>query len=199
MAAIAITRGDCDAAGLRRAAAASREADAARRMLALALVLEGASRADAARACGMDRQSLRDWVHRYNEDGLPGLSNRQGAVGPKPRLTAEQEAEVTALVRNGPDLAEHGVVRWRRVDLAAVIAERFDVTLAERTVGTLLRRLGFVRLSVRPRHPAHDAGAQSAHKKTSPRWSRRRSRNDLAASRSNSGGKMRPASASKAP
>lgn len=138
-------------------------------------------------------------VHRYNEDGLPGLSNRQGAVGPKPRLTAEQEAEVTALVRNGPDLAEHGVVRWRRVDLAAVIAERFDVTLAERTVGTLLRRLGFVRLSVRPRHPAHDAGAQSAHKKTSPRWSRRRSRNELAASRSNSGGKMRPASASKAP
>jgi len=65
----------------------------------------------------------------------------------------------------GPDPAEHGVVRWRRVDLAAVIAARFGVTLAERTVGTLLRRLGFVRLSVRPRHPAHDASAQLAHKK----------------------------------
>lgn len=87
MAAIAITRGDYDAAGLRRAAAASREADAARRMLAIVLVLEGASRADAARACGMYRQTLRDWVHRYREDGLPGLSNRQGAVGPKLRLT----------------------------------------------------------------------------------------------------------------
>ena len=70
MAAIAITRNDHDAAGFRRAAAASRDADAARRMLALALVLEGASRADAARACGMDRQTLRDWVHRYNDESL---------------------------------------------------------------------------------------------------------------------------------
>jgi hypothetical protein len=57
------------------------------------------------------------------------------------------------------------VVRWRRVDLAALIAARFGVVLAERTVGTLLRRLGFVRLSVRPRHPAHDAEAQAAPKK----------------------------------
>ena len=122
MAAIAITRSDHDAAGLRRAAAASRDAGAARRMLALALVLEGASRADAASACGMDRQTLRDWVHRYNDGGLPGLSNRQGAVGPKPRLTAEREAAVAALVRAGPDPAKHGVVRWRRVDLPAVIA-----------------------------------------------------------------------------
>ena len=69
-AAITITRNDHDAAGFRRAAAASRDADAARRMLTLALVLEGASRADATRACGMDRQTLRDWVHRYNGGGL---------------------------------------------------------------------------------------------------------------------------------
>ena len=72
---------------------------------------------------------------------------------------------MAALVRSGPDHAEHGVVRWRRVDLAAVIEARFRVTLAERTVGPLLRRLGLVRLSVRQRHPAHDAEAQSAHKK----------------------------------
>ena len=72
---------------------------------------------------------------------------------------------MAALVRAGPDPAEHGVVRWRRVDLAVVIERRFGVRLAERTVGTLLRRLGFVRLSVRPRHPAHDAEAQAAHKK----------------------------------
>ena len=72
---------------------------------------------------------------------------------------------MAALVRSGPDRAEHGVVRWRRVDLAAVIEARFEVRLAERTVGTLLRRLGFERLLVRPRHPAHDPEAQSAHKK----------------------------------
>lgn len=199
MAAIGITRDERGAAGLRRAAAASRDAAAARRMPAPALVLEGASRADAARACGMDRQTLRDWVHRYNAEGLAGLADRRGAVGPKPRLAPERAAIVAELVRQGPDPAEHGVVRWRRADLAAVIAGRFGVTLAERSVGTLLRRLGFVRLSVRPRHPAHDAAAQSTHEKTSPRWSPRRSRGTPATSRSSSGGRMRPASASRAP
>ena len=201
MAAITIIRNDHDAAGFRRTSAASRDAVAARRMLALALVLEGASRADAARACGMDRQTLRDWVHRYNGEGLSGLSglsDRTGAVGPRPRLSPEQAAVVAELVRAGPDPAVHGVVRWRRADLATVIAQRFDVTLAERTVGTLLRRLGFVRLSVRPQHPAHDAAAQSAHKKTLPSWSPRRSLNAPTASRSSSGGRMRPASASRA-
>jgi transposase len=199
MAAINITRDEYDAAGLRRAASVSRDAGAARRMLALALIMDGRSRADAARACGMDRQTLRDWVHRYNEAGLAGLSDRAGKVGPKPRLSPEQAAAVAELVRTGPNPAEHGVVRWRRVDLAAVIAQRFGVTLAERTVGTMLHRLGFVRLSVRPRHPAHDAEAQETHKKTSPHWSPRQSPNAPAASPSNSGGRTRPASASKAP
>src|SRR5258708_24830565 len=70
---VAITRMDLDASGLRRAAAQSNDADAARRMLALALVLDGRTRTEAAVLCGMDRQTLRDWVHRYNEFGLTGL------------------------------------------------------------------------------------------------------------------------------
>ena len=73
---IAVTRRELDAGGLRREAARCRDARAARRMLALALVLEGTSRADAARAAGMDRQTLRDWVRRYNEEGLAGLRDR---------------------------------------------------------------------------------------------------------------------------
>ena len=168
--AVSILRRELDAAGLRRAASRSRDAGAARRMLALALVLEGRSRTEAAQACGMDRQTLRDWVHRYNDEGLAGLSDRR-APGPTPRLTQAQRAEVAEWVRQGPDLAEHGVVRWRRIDLARVIEQRFGVVLAERTVGTLLRRLGFRRLSVRPVHPEKDSAAEEAHKKTSPIWS----------------------------
>ena len=193
MAAVAITRADHDAAGLRAAAGRSLDGAAARRMLALALVLDGHARSEAARLCGMDRQTLRDWVHRDNKEGLAGLSTRPHGGGPRRLLSGEQEAAVAALVRSGPDRAMHGVVRWRRVDLAAVIEKRFGVTLAERTVGALLHRLGFVRLSVRPRHPAHDAQAQSAHKKTLPTWSLPRSRSTLAASRSSSGGRTRPA------
>ncbi len=108
--AVAITRMELDGAGLRRAAAKSKDADAARRMLALALVLDGYNRADAAEQCGMDRQTLRDWVHRYNEFGLPGLADRV-PPGSKPRLSPEQEAEVAKWVRDGPTLSEHGVVR----------------------------------------------------------------------------------------
>lgn len=194
--AVQIIRMELDAVGLRRAAGQSRDADAARRMLALALVLDGHSRTEAAMLCGMDRQTLRDWVHRYNEFGLTGLSN-QVSPGPPCRLTPEQEAEVARLVQEGPDLAVHGVIRWRRIDLSRVIAARFDVHLAERSVGDLLRRLGFRRLSARPRHTGHDAAAQTAHKKTSPTLLPRPSPNMRAANPSNCGGKTKPASASK--
>ena len=190
-------RTDYAAGELRRLATTSAEPERARRLLALALVLEGASRADAARSTGMDRQTLRDWVHRYNAEGLDGLHDRP-RLGPQPRLSPKQEAEVARWVRQGPTLREHGVVRWRRIDLARLIEQRFGVTLAERSVGSLLRRLGFRRLSVRPRHPDKDITAQEGFKKTFPTWSHKASRRMPATSRSRSGGKTKRASASKA-
>ncbi len=195
--AVAITRTEFDAAGLRHAAARAKDADAARRMLALALVLEGCIRMEAAQICGMDRQTLRDWVHRYNDQGLAGLSDRK-APGPTPRLSAEQQAEVAALVRSGPDLAEHGVVRWRRADLSHLIQTRYGVQLAERSVGAMLARLGFRHISVRPHNPAQDPAAIEAHKKTLPPSSRPPFHSTRAINLSNSGGRTKPASASKA-
>jgi transposase len=165
-------------------------------MLALALVLEGKSRGEAARSCGMDLQILCDWVHRYNAEGLEGLHNRT-APGAKPRLSPEQEREVAELVRKGPNLAEHGVVRWRRIDLSHVIEQRYGVKLAERSVGDLLRRLGFRRISVRPRCPDQDAASQEAHKKTLPIWLPTPSQRMRATSRSSFGGRTKPASASR--
>lgn len=161
---IAITRRELSAGELRREAKRCRDAAASRRMLGLALVLEGYSREEAARHAGMDRQSLRDWVHRYNEEGLAGLRDRPRS-GRKPRLTPEQTAELAAVVDQGPDPARDGVVRWRRIDLKALIEARFDVELHERSLGKLLRRLGFARLSVRPKHPSSDPAAQEAFKK----------------------------------
>lgn len=161
-AAVAIERADHTAAELRREAARCRNSDAARRMLALALVQEGQSRTEAARACGMDRQTLRDWVHRYNESGLDGLSDKKGRTGPKRLLSPEEEAKVSDWVRKGPDPETDGIVRWRRVDLARLIEAEFKVTLAERTVGDLLHRLGFSHISVRPRHPKADALVQAS-------------------------------------
>jgi len=194
---VAVTRKEPGAAELRREAGLCRDARAARRMLALALVLEGASREAAARCAGMDRQTLRDWVHRYNAEGLAGLHDRR-RPGPRPRLSPGQEAELVTAVERGPDPDRDGVVRWRRADLRALIEARFSVRRHERSVGKVLRRLGFTRVSVRPKHPKADEAAQEAFKKASPRWYARRFPSALAASRSRSGSKMKPASASRA-
>ena len=195
---VAITRTDLDAAGLRAAAARSKDAAAARRMLALALVMDGYSRAAAAEAAGMDRQTLRDWVHRYNESGLEGLHNARVRGRPPRKLTLPQEAMVAQWARQGPDLDRHGVVRWRLVDLRDEIARTFGVQLHERTVGKLMARLNFARVSVRPRHPEQDGAAQEAHKKTLPSWSPRSFPIMHATSRSNCGGRMKPESVNRA-
>ena len=171
MAAIEIRLRNLTARELRAASAKARDAKAARRMLAIALVLEGKDRKTAAETCGMDRQTLRDWVHRYNAQGLAGLENRKGRGRPS-RLTTEQKAELAALVESGPDTEQDGVVRWRCADLKRRIEEMFGVKLHERTVGKQLKALGYVRLSVRPQHPKSDPQAQEAFKKTSPRRSR---------------------------
>ena len=134
--AVAITRRDLSAGDLRREAARTRDAKAARRMLAIALVLEGRSRGDAAESCGMDRQTLRDWAHRYNAEGIAGLADLPRRNGPKPRLSPEQEAVVAGWAEQGPDLARDGVVRWRCRDLRDRIAREFGVGLHERTVAS---------------------------------------------------------------
>ena len=150
---VAITRLNISASELREAAAGTHDARAARRMLAIAMVLDGWSREAAAEACAMDRQTLRDWVHRYNESGLDGLFDLPRRNGPLPRLSDEQRAKVAEWVEQGPELERDGVVRWRCVDLQQRIEAEFAVQLHERTVGKLLHKLSFRRLSVRPQHP----------------------------------------------
>jgi putative transposase len=187
--AVAITRDDLSASDLRQAAVRCDDSAPARRALALALVLEGKSRTEAARSAGMDRQTLRDWVHRYNESGLEGLSNRPNRGAPPRKLADEQEQQVAAWVRQGPDPERHKLVRWRLIDLRDEMARKFGVQLHERTVGKVLARLNFSHVAARPRHPAQDAAAQEAHKKTLPRWSPPPFPTLPAASRSSSGGR----------
>lgn len=161
------------AGDLRRLARGSDDANRARRLLALAAVLDGMSRTEAARIGGMDRQTLCDWVHRFNAQGVDGLSDRWGP-GPEPRLTVEQKTKLAALVEDGPDVETDGVTRWRRIDLKTVIRDRFGVDYHERSVSRLLHDLGFSHISARPRHPGQDPEMLETFKKTSPgRWRRR--------------------------
>lgn len=165
--ATAITlRTDFSSSDLRRLAKLSKDSSRSRRLLSLAGVLDGMNRTDAARIGGMDRQTLRDWVHRFNQFGPGGLLDRH-AGGVEPRLSAERKVELAALAEAGPNRETDGVVRWRRVDLQRVIKERFGIDYHERYVGTILRQLGFSHMSARPRHPGQDVEIIEAFKKTS--------------------------------
>lgn len=162
---IRITKTDCSASDLRLLASREKDGQVVRRLLALALILEGHSRSDAARLNGMDRQTLRDWVHRYNVAGVPGLISRIGAGAP-PLLNDAQLAELRELVVNGPDPAVDDVVRWRCIDLRDKVAQRFAILVHKRTIAKWLREMALTRLQPRPFHPKKDPAAQEVFKKT---------------------------------
>ena len=164
--AVEVTRTDYTALELRAHASKCHDGAQVRRLLALALVVEGRCRSEAAAQSGMDRQTLRDWVHHYNEAGIEGLKSRR-SPGRVPALSAAQKAELKALVVAGPDPAEHQVVRWRCVDLQAEVSRRFCVDVHEGTIGRWLHELGLTRLQPRPSHPRKSAEAEEAFKKTS--------------------------------
>jgi transposase len=166
-------RDDFEADELRLLAGRVKDASQARRLLAIAAIYDGMDREEAARIGGMDRQTLRDWVHRFNDQGPDGLINIK-PPGRQSRLSAEQKEELCRLVETGPDPQTDAIARWRCVDLKRVLGERFGVDLSEVRLGQVLKELGFSHISARPRHPAQNPQAIAAFKKTSPpSWLRR--------------------------
>jgi transposase len=165
-----VLRDDYTASQVRKLAARTKDANQSRRLLSIAAIYDGMNRTQAARMGGMDRQTLRDWVHRFNAEGPDGLLDHW-YEGPPGKLSKEQRNELAEIVEAGSELAKDGVVRWRRSDLKTVIAARFGVVYSERSVSRLPHELGFSHLSARPRHPAQDEAVIQAFKKTSPqRW-----------------------------
>ena len=187
-----ITRTEYTGAELRALSSRCPDGAQVRRILALAMVLEGRCRSEAAELNGMDRQTLRDWVHRYNAVGVEGLKSRR-SPGRAPALSALQRAELLDLVIKGPDPQINGVVRWRCVDLQAEVARRFSIKVHENTIGRWLHELGLTRLQPRPHHPQKDPEAETTFKKTSPAWSKPRYPRPQPASPSKSGSRMKPA------
>src|SRR6478672_7963569 len=95
MAAAIALRTDYESRQLRELAKQSEDADQVRRLLALAVVYDGGSRSDGARAGGVGLQTFRDWVLRFNDAGPDGLVNAK-APGQPPRLDQEQRSEAAA-------------------------------------------------------------------------------------------------------
>lgn len=165
-------RTDFTADDLRVGARRTRDANQARRLLALAAIYDGGSRGDAARIGGVGLQIIRDWVLRFNHAGPDGLIDRK-APGVSPKLNDEQRRALDALVEQGPIPAVHGVVRWRLADLAQWVWEEFRIAISPQTLSRELRRLNYRKLSARPRHHGQDPDTLETFKKTSPpRWRR---------------------------
>ena len=164
-------RTDFDGATLRRLARMTKNANQSRRLLALAEIYDGSSRSDAARISGVGLQIVRDWVVRFNARGPDGLIDGK-APGNRPKLNDAQRQALVAIVESSPTPAIHGVVRWRLIDLAHWLYEEFTVSLDETTVGRELKKLGYVKLTARPRHHAQDTEALEAFKKggSQPNW-----------------------------
>ena len=191
---VEITRTEHSGSELRALAAKMSDGAVVRRLLALALVLEGHSRDAAATSNGMTRQTLRDWVHRYNADGVAGLCSRAGG-GPALLLSAPEMEELRVIVIQGPDPERHRVVRWRRIDLCGEVARRWPARVCEQTVGKWLRQLRMTRLQPRPIHPKKDI--EAAFKKTSLSWRRKLCPRRRRARPSRSGSRTKPGSDNK--
>ncbi len=97
---LAITRNDLSSDEMRLEARRSKDSRVSRRLLALAEVLDGRSRAEAARTGCVQRQTLRDWVCLYNAEGIAGLRDRPRS-GRRARLSAAHLAALSALVEAG--------------------------------------------------------------------------------------------------
>ena len=163
-----VVRTDYSSGEVRRLAQRAKAAGQARRLLAIAAVLDGSSREEAARVGGMDRQTLRDWAIRFNEQGPEGLINIPSPGAPA-KLKPEHKAFLARIVEEGPIPAIHGVVRWRACDLIMRLHEKFGVSVSDDTIYRTLHKLGFSHLSARPRAYKQDPDAIEAFKKTLPR------------------------------
>ena len=157
-------RDDLTPLELRRWARVGSYGRAAARAYGIANALEEMPRADAARLAGMDRQTLRDAVVRYNAKGLEGLHDRPKGYSPR-RLTADEEAALAAVIIAGPEPERDGVCAWTRADLCRWLEERFAKTYHPSSMTRVLRRMGFSRQKARPSHPRRDAEAQERFKK----------------------------------
>ena len=175
-------RVDYTADEVRRFAKRAKDAAQARRLLAIAAVLDGASREEAAKIGGMDRQTLRDWVIRFNEQGPDGLINvpSPGAPG---KLNDEHKAFLARIVEEGPIPAVHGVVRWRACDLIMRLYEEFGLSVSDDTIYRALKDLGFSHVSAQPHAYKQDPEVMQAFTKTSPTAWRKSVRSSLRARR----------------
>lgn len=160
-------RGDFSSGQVRAVARRTKDADQVRRLLAIATILDGGSRSDAAKVGGVTLQIVRDWVLRFNAQGPDGLETRK-APGPDTILDDCHRRALADTIEAGPISAVHGVVRWRIIDLVQWLWEEVEISISKQAPGHELRSMGYRKLSPRPRHQGQRPEDIAAFNKPSP-------------------------------
>lgn len=168
-------REDLSSAEVRAFARHSKDAGQVRRLLAIARILDGGSRSEAALMAGVTLQIIRDWVLRYNDAGVGGLATRK-APGPMTILHDGHRHALEKVIETGPIPAVHGVVRWRIIDLVQWLWDEFAVSISKQALGHELRTMGYRKLTARPRHRGQKTDDIAVFKKSSPPVWRRSAR-----------------------
>ncbi len=182
------------AAELTKLAKRERDARVRGRIIAVRYLRLGHTVPEASSALGMSERQLRNWVHRYNAEGVAGLRDRP-RPGQPPHLTPDQVEEFKERIRKGARL-EDQVCVLRGVDVRRILQEEFEAEYSLPGVYFLLHRLEFSSLVPRPKHEKVDDKGQATFKKTSRSVSKR-SRRNIPTRGSRSGSKTKRVSASK--
>ncbi len=184
-------RDDLGPRELRALARRERDGRVGARLHALAHALEGRNRGEAARLAGMDRQTLSDWVRRYNAQGVDGLRDRPKSGQPC-GLDEGRQAALRTVILKGPDPERDGLSAWRIRDLCDLAAARFGRRYSETGMLRLVKSLGLSRQKPRPAHPGARRREQERFKKACPSTSPRQRPPTRRPSGSSCGSRTRP-------
>ncbi len=122
-----------------------RAAQEALRRRAIVLVEDGSSQAEAARAVGVQRQTVNLWLKRYRQQGEAGLLDGRRVSGRKGKgaLTAEQARQIHRWIADRlPDQLKLPFALWTSRAVRELIERRFGKRLGLSTVQLYLKRWG---------------------------------------------------------
>ena len=117
----------------------------------------------AAKAVGLKQRQTRNWIHRFNAEGVNGLQDRP-RPGQPVKLPRQKEQAFRKRIEKGATPKDH--TRNLRVkDIQRILRKEFGANYCLGGTYFLLHRLGFSSLVPRPRHHQADLQAQVEFKK----------------------------------
>ena len=117
----------------------------AKRVTVIRLIMQGYYAIQVAELLNIHRETISDYVKKFNEGGMEALLHRKYAPGRRPYLLPAEEQEVRRMLESSTP-AEEGYgcqTCWDTRILKEVLEDRFSVTMSRGGIGHMLKRWGF--------------------------------------------------------